>query len=140
MKDLMSAAAGLRDQIIPEAALFFGDVPLHPSHPPVPPATPRPDQSWADIENRFALVFAKPASLPPYRSVKHSCTLKEGCTVLPRAGVGRPSQEEITYTRKILSDYLLKGWIRPSTLAQPRGCYSSLNPTEVVVRWWIAGF
>ena len=83
---------------------------------PLPPAEPntRRDAAWKAIEKRFAGVFAKPSSLPPYRFVNGSCNLKAGSTIPPRAGVGRLSQEEITYTRTILVDYLDRGWIRPS--------------------------
>ena len=59
-------------------------------------------------------MFAKPSALPPYRVVNGSLNLKPGCSVPPRAGVGCLSQEEITYTKAILADYLEKGWIRPS--------------------------
>ena len=38
-----------------------------------------------------------------------SCNLKEGASVPPRAGVGRLSQEEIAYSKAILTDYLDKG-------------------------------
>ena len=59
-------------------------------------------------------MFAKPSALPPYRLVNGSCNLKPGLSVPPRAGVSRLSQEAITYTKAILTDYLEKGWIRPS--------------------------
>jgi len=98
----------------PDHMLFPGATPLRQE--PLPPAAPDPrrDAAWAAIETRFAGVFAKPSSLPPYRFVNGSCNLKAGSTVPPRAGVGRLSQEEITYTCAILTDYLDKGWIRPS--------------------------
>ena len=74
----------------------------------------RREPAWQAIQERFPEVFAKPHNLPPYRFVNGSCNLKPGCTVPPRAGVGRLGQEEIAYTQQILTDYLNKGWIRPS--------------------------
>ena len=98
----------------PEPRPSPGTAPLEQK--PLPPAAPdtRRDAAWAAIETRFAGVFAKPSSLAPYRFVNGSCNLKAGSTIPPRAGVGRLSQGEITYTRAILTDYLDKGWIRPS--------------------------
>ena len=82
--------------------------------PPEQPSDPRRDAAWAAIQTRFSKVFEKRSTLLPYRFVNGTCTLKEGCAVPPRCGVGHLSQEEITYTRAILTDYLHKGWIRPS--------------------------
>ena len=98
----------------PDPVLFPESTTLR-QEPPSPEALdPRRDAAWTAIETRFADVFAKPSRLPPYRFVNGGCTLKDGGTVPPRAGVGRLSREEITYTRAILCDYLDKGWIRPS--------------------------
>ena len=102
------------DPMTPEAALFFDGAALHQAPLPESPPDPRRDAAWKTIQDRFAGVFAKPLSLPPYRFVNGSCNMKPGCSVSPRAGVGRLSQEEITYTKAILTDYLDKGWILPS--------------------------
>ena len=97
----------------PEAALSPEKTVLSTEPPPEQPSDPRRVSAWAAIQTRFSKV-EKPSTLPPYRFVNGTCTLKEGCTVPPRCGVGRLSQEEITYTRAILTDYLHKRWIRPS--------------------------
>jgi hypothetical protein len=72
---------------------------------------PRRDAAWQAILKRVARVFEPPDGLPPFRFVNGSCNLKEGCFVPPHAGVGRLSQEEIAYTKAILTDYLDTGWI-----------------------------
>ena len=113
MKDPMTPGI-MQNPMTPEAALFPDKTVLLTEPPPEPPSDPRRDAAWAAIQTRFSKVFEKPSTLPPYRFVNGTCTLKEGCTVPPRCGVGRLSQEEITYTRAILTDYLHKGWIRPS--------------------------
>ena len=103
----------------PDPALFPESTTLR-QEPPCPEALdPRRGAAWAAITTRFANVFAKPSRLPPYRFVNGGCTLKDEGTVPPRAGVGRLSREEITYTRAILCDYLDKGWIRPSYSRTP---------------------
>jgi len=112
MKDPLTPGI-MRDPIAPEAALFPEKTVLSTEPPPEQPSDPRRDATWAEIQTRFSNV-EQPSTLPPYRFVNGICTLKEGCTVPPRCGVGRLSQEEITYTRAILTDYLHKGWIRPS--------------------------
>ena len=102
------------DPISPEAGLFPDDIKLLSEPAPTPPPDPRRDSVWETIQQRSATLFAPPYKLPPCRFVNGSCNLKPGCSVPPRAGVGKLSQEEITYTRKLLTDYLNKGWIRPS--------------------------
>jgi len=79
-----------------------------------PPEDPRREEAWKTIQERFSEVFAKPHDLPPYRFFSGTCNLKPECALTPRAGVGRVSKEEITHTRSILTDYLNKGWVRPS--------------------------
>jgi hypothetical protein len=101
------------DPMSPDSALFPDGTALHTSPLPEPEEDPRREGAWATILEKFAEVFEKPSSLPPYRSVNGTCKMKEGCKVPPRAGVGKLSAEEIEYTRKLLTDYLEKGWIRP---------------------------
>ena len=102
------------DPMPPEAGLIPDDTTLRSEPAPTPPSNPRRDSAWDTIQRRSTTVFEPPSKLPPYRFVNVSCNLKPGCSVPPRAGVGRLSQEEITNTKKILPDYLDKGWIRPS--------------------------
>jgi hypothetical protein len=104
----------VHEAMTPEAALFPEATPLHSAPAPDAPEDPRREPAWQAIQERLPEVFAKPHDLPPYRFVNGTCNLKPGCTVHARAGVGRLSQEEIAYTRQILTDYLNKGWIRPS--------------------------
>ena len=104
----------VQEDMKPEAALFPEGTPLHEAPASDPPEDPRREAAWQAIQDKFPEVFRKPHELPPYRFVNGTCNLKPGCTVPARAGVGRLSQEEIAYTRQILTDYLNKGWIRPS--------------------------
>jgi len=101
-------------RMAPDPVLFPESTTLRQEPPCSRALDPRRGDAWDAITTRFADVFAKPSRLPPYRFVNGSCALKDEGTVPPRAGVGRLSREEITYTRAILCDYLDKGWIRPS--------------------------
>jgi len=103
-----------RPKMSPDETLFPDWMTLREE--PLPEAKPdeRRDAAWKAAKTTFPDVFCKPNSLPPYRMVNGSCNLKPGCQIPPRAGVGRLSKEEIDYTKQILTDYLQKGWIRPS--------------------------
>ena len=103
-----------QNPMTPGKALFPDVTHLHTEPQPEPPPDERRDSAWVTVQERFEGVFRKPYKLPPFRSVNGTCNLQPGCNVPPRAGVGRLSQEEIQYTRSILTDYLNKGWIQPS--------------------------
>jgi len=87
------------DPMSPEANLFPDATTLRQEPLPAKPADPRREAAWEAIQERFATVFETPSELPPYRFVNGSCDLKPCCSVPPRTGVGRLSQEEITYTK-----------------------------------------
>jgi hypothetical protein len=104
----------IQEHMCPDAGLSPDNTPLLQEPLAEPPPDPRRDAAWQAMLKRFARVFEPPDGLPPFLFVNGSCNLKEGCSVPPRAGVGRLSQEEIDYTKAIMTDYVDKGWIRPS--------------------------
>ena len=71
----------------------------------------------AQLKSEFPELFAEPQSLPPLRWQNHRIELEEGATLPKSRGLPRLSHTEMAETRKLIEDFIRKGWIEPSVSA-----------------------
>jgi hypothetical protein len=72
------------------------------------------EQVKEQLKREFPDLFTDPQSLPPLRHQNHRIELEEGATLPKSRGLPHLSHTEMEETRRIIDDFVRKGWIEPS--------------------------
>jgi hypothetical protein len=64
-------------------------------------------------KREFPDLFTDPQSLPPLHHQNHRIELEEGAVLPKSRGLPRLSHTEMEETRRIIDDFVRKGWIEP---------------------------
>ena len=72
------------------------------------------EQVKEQLKREFPDLFTDPQSLPPLRHQNHRIELEEGAMLPKSRGLPRLSHTEMEETRRIIDDFVRKGWIEPS--------------------------
>ena len=80
------------------------------------------DRKSEDVKQQlmkeFPTLFTDPHCLPPLRWQNHRIELEEGAVLPKPRGLPRLSHTEMEETRKLIDDFLRRGWIEPSVSSQ----------------------
>ena len=71
------------------------------------------EQVKEQLKREFPDLFTDPQSLPPLRHQNHRIELEEGAMLPKSRGLPRLSHTEMEETRRIIDDFVRKGWIEP---------------------------